>query len=112
LVLRDRDSVLGRNGDHTRTQGFQLPVYVEVGRKLRPSDTILLRLPRQLKHEPTIDCATDTFGCMVTSPSPAPMIFAIRLPTRLGITSPRRMGLGVVDVNVLYHSLPELGSPQ
>lgn len=33
-----------------------------------------------------MDCAMDTLGCMVTSPSPAPMILAMRLPTVIGIS--------------------------
>src|ERR1039458_1836074 len=54
--------------------------------KLRPSETILLRRGRQSKHEVTIQFATDTFGIMTTSPSPAPMMRPTRLPTVRGIS--------------------------
>src|SRR5579872_349754 len=54
--------------------------------KFRASETILLRGPFQSKHEAIRDWQMDTLGCMVTSPSPAPIIFAIRLPTVMGIS--------------------------
>src|SRR5277367_1803010 len=54
--------------------------------KFSPSETILLRGPFQSKQDAIKDWQMETLGCITTSPSPAPMIFAIRLPTAIGIS--------------------------
>jgi len=41
---------------------------------VRPSVTSLLRRPDQSKQEVTTDWQTETFCCITTSPSPAPMM--------------------------------------
>ena len=48
--------------------------------------TSLLRRPDQSKQDVTIDWQMETFCCMATSPSPAPMIAPTRLPTVTGIS--------------------------
>ena len=47
--------------------------------------TSLLRRARQSKQEVTIDWQMETFCCMTTSPSPAPMMRPIRSPMVTGI---------------------------
>src|SRR6185295_9757198 len=49
------------------------------------SETILLRLPEKSRHPAMIDWQIETFGCITTSPSPAPMILPTESPTVLGI---------------------------
>src|ERR1044071_6494 len=53
--------------------------------KLRLSETILFRLPSKVRHDAMIDWHIDTFGCMTTSPGPAPMIVPILSPTLVAI---------------------------
>ncbi len=48
--------------------------------------TSLLRRPDQSKQEVTIDWQIETFCCITTSPSPAPMMEPTRLPTVTGIS--------------------------
>src|SRR6266404_8923151 len=53
--------------------------------KFRLSETILLRLLPKAKQEVMIDWQIETFGCITTSPSPAPMILPIMSPTVVAI---------------------------
>src|SRR3989442_15101459 len=53
--------------------------------KFKLSVTILFRLAVKSKQEAMIDWQIETFGCITTSPSPAPMMLAIRLPTDVAI---------------------------
>src|SRR5437870_569093 len=53
--------------------------------KFRLSVTILFRLPVKSKQEAMIDWQIETFGCITTSPPPAPIILAIRSPIEVAI---------------------------
>src|SRR5713226_9746738 len=53
--------------------------------KFRLSETILFRLPLKSKQDVMIDWQMDTFGCITTSPSPAPMTRPTMSPTVVAI---------------------------
>ena len=52
---------------------------------MSPSVTSLLRRARQSKHDVTTFWQMETFCCITTSPSPAPIMLPTRLPTVMGI---------------------------